>query len=251
VRGVELLSLHRADRRADRARQVRDLLRAELVGDVFQGGVLPDEGALMRRYACSRNALREALALLTREGLIERIPGAGTFASVRQQVNRHDHLQGLSEQLRGTSRVTVVPLEIRLGPAPTAVAGPLGLAPGEEVVYFERRLFLDGAPLSLWSSYLPARVGRGLLCLDLEQEFYDLIERHLGLQVGTGQVSMDAMVADHVTAPLLECPEGSPILHLTRFLRQDNGDPLELGFVYLRGDRIRFVSVLDRERVHS
>jgi DNA-binding GntR family transcriptional regulator len=59
------------------------------------------------------------------------------------------------------------------------------------------------------------------------------------------------MVADDVIAPLLECAEGSPILHLTRFLRQDNGDPLELGFVYLRGDRIRFVSELARERVHT
>lgn len=186
--------------------------------------------------------------MLAREGVIERIPGAGTFAVIKQHVNRHDTLIGLSEQLRVAGRVTVVPHEIRLMPASAAVGAGLNLDPGEEVVYFERRLFLDGEPLSLWSSYLPARLARDLLYLDLEQEFYHLVEAHLGLGVGAGQVAIDAMVADRLTAPLLACPEGSPLLHLTRSLRCDTGEPLELGFVYLRGDRIRFVSVLERPR---
>jgi GntR family transcriptional regulator len=243
---VQLVASHRTDRRADRARQVRELVRADLFSGVYGNRALPDEAELTARYGCTRNALREALSLLNREGLIERIPGAGTFATRRQQANRHNYLEGLSEQLAGTSRVTVVPMDIRVGPAPNPVARALSLAPGEEAVFFERRLFLDGAPLSVWASYLPARVARGLLCLNLEKEFYHLIENELGVTCGAGQVSVDAMVADPVIAGLLECQEGAPILHLTRLLCRQSGDPLELGFVHLRGDRIRFVSRLER-----
>ncbi len=142
---MQLLASHRTDRRTDRARQVRELVRAELFSGVFNSRALPDEAQLVARYGCSRNALREALAMLNREGLIERIPGAGTFATSQHEANRHDYLEGLSEQLNGTSRVHVVPMEIRLGPAPAAVASALCLG-GEDVVCFERRLFLDGAP---------------------------------------------------------------------------------------------------------
>ena len=71
-------------------------------------------------------------------------------------------------------------------------------------------LFLDGAPLSLWASYLPARVAGGLLCLDLEREFYYLMENELGVAFGSGQVSVDAMAADPVVAELLEYAEGAP-----------------------------------------
>jgi GntR family transcriptional regulator len=243
---MQLVATHRTDRRADRARQVRELLRADLFSDVYTTRALPDEAKLVARYGCSRNALREALGMLQGEGLIDRIPGAGTFATSRQQANRHDYLEGLSEQLAGTSRVAVVPMEIRLGPAPTAVACALCLTAGDEVVYFERRLFLDGTPLSVWASYLPANVAGGLLCADLEREFYQLVEHELGLAFGAGHVSVDAMVADSVIAGLLDCEEGAPVLHLTRLVRQQNGVPLELGFVHLRGDRIRFVSHLER-----
>lgn len=243
---MQLVASHRTDRRTDRARQVRELLRAELFSGAFSSRALPDEAELIARYGCSRNALREALGMLNREGLIERIPGAGTFATSRQEANRHDYLEGLSEQLDGNSRVKVVPMEIRLGPAPAAVTSALSLEPGADVVYFERRLFLDGTPLSLWASYLPAQVAGGLLCLDLDTDFYHLMENELGVAFGSGQVSVDAMVADEVVARLLDCDEGAPVLHLTRLVRQQSGEPIELGFVHLRGDRIRFVSRLER-----
>ena len=39
---------------------------------------------------------------------------------------------------------------------------------------------------------------------------------------------------------------GGAILFLERLLRQRSGRPLEFGFVYLRGDRIQFVSLVTR-----
>jgi GntR family transcriptional regulator len=243
---VTVISLQRNARRSDRARQVRDLLRTELFAGTYAGGVLPDETNLSERYSCSRNALREALALLTREGLIVRVPGAGTFASLRQLANRHDHLVALSEQLEETSRVSVQPLELRLAPAPEPVAYVLGLLPTEEVVYFERRLLLDDGPLSVWSSYLPADRAAGLLCADLQEDFYQLVERHLGIRIAKADLSVTAIVADPALAPLLGIAEGAPVIHITRVARQENGHTLELGYGYMRADRIRLVSELKR-----
>ena len=45
---------------------------------------LPSESELCTRYACSRQTVRSALALLTEEGLIERRQGSGSYLSSRQ-----------------------------------------------------------------------------------------------------------------------------------------------------------------------
>ncbi|MEV6859815.1 winged helix-turn-helix domain-containing protein [Streptosporangium subroseum] len=67
--------------RADRARQVADLLRGEIAHGRFGGGRLPLDAALAREFGTSRNTVRDALDLLRDEGLIERCPDVGTTVS--------------------------------------------------------------------------------------------------------------------------------------------------------------------------
>jgi DNA-binding FadR family transcriptional regulator len=50
----------------------------EILSGVHGWTLLPSEAELTIRFATSRNALRDALDLLRREGIVERVPGAGT-----------------------------------------------------------------------------------------------------------------------------------------------------------------------------
>jgi GntR family transcriptional regulator len=212
---------------------------------------LPSEAELARRFGCSRNVLREALDALRQEGLISRVPGVGTFSVVEKQLYGHDLLRSLAEQLDdGAQRIITSPLEARLMPAPLSVSLMLGLKPDEEVVFFERRLYLDGTPLSVWASYLPASIAGDLLDCELSEDFYKLLEEDLRLHLGVAEICIDALCADEALASLLESEVGGPILHLTRLMRQSDGEPLELGFVHLRGERIQFVHVLQRYLEH-
>ena len=57
-------------------------LRKELLGGVYHSGdALPTEQTLARSYACSRQTVRQAIALLENEGLIVRRQGSGTYAA--------------------------------------------------------------------------------------------------------------------------------------------------------------------------
>lgn len=58
--------------RADRARQVADVLRRQVLRAAFPGGVLPDGRALVAEFGVTRNAIRGALNILRGEGLIDR-----------------------------------------------------------------------------------------------------------------------------------------------------------------------------------
>lgn len=236
----------RLERRSDRARHVRDLLRMEIISGAYGTGGLPSESELILMFGATRNAVREALDLLRRDNLVERVPGLGTFVINAKAVNRHDQLMGLAEQLEDRSRVSVSLLHARLIPAPGPAARKLGVDAGEPVVFLERRLFLDDAPLSVWSSYLRADPAARLLGGDLNQDFYELVEHRLGIELGTCEFVTEAVAADRSIAELLHLQPGAPILHLERCTCDRAGRPFEFGFVWLRGDRIQFVSILER-----
>jgi GntR family transcriptional regulator len=87
--------------RADRARQVADLIRQELRDRGPHGGALPDERLLAGQFGATRNAVRDALDLLRREGLIERLPGVGTVPAQPKVPHGLARLMGLAEVLRG------------------------------------------------------------------------------------------------------------------------------------------------------
>lgn len=59
--------------------QVADRLRAQIYHHELQPGDAIDEMALCERYGISRTPLREALKVLSHEGLVELIPHKGSF----------------------------------------------------------------------------------------------------------------------------------------------------------------------------
>ncbi|WP_234380038.1 GntR family transcriptional regulator [Streptomyces sp. CMB-StM0423] len=154
--------------RADRARQLADLLRGQVLGGAYAGGVLPHESVLGADYGATRNTVRQVLDLLRSERLVVRVPGLGTVVVAEKYAHGLDRLQGLAETLHEHGRVTN---GIRTaGPvaAPACVAERLGAPEGGEVLYVERLRRLGGLPLSLDLTYLPMDIGVRLLGADLE-----------------------------------------------------------------------------------
>ncbi len=224
------------------------MLRARILAGVYGDRPLPSEERLAADFQASRNIIREVLNLLRLEGLVDRIPGAGTFAVSDKAVQSLDRLRGLAESLdTGCDRVVNRVLLAETMPATPIVAERLALRPGEPVVALERVRLLDGEPLSLDASYLPADIGTPLLELDLTRnDVFGLIERELGLPLGSAAVSIEAIVADDVVADLLRVRQGSPLLFFERLTYTDTGRPVDLEFVRYRGDRFSLSGRLHR-----
>ncbi|MGN7738209.1 FadR/GntR family transcriptional regulator [Ensifer sp. 22564] len=68
------------------AAKISAALRRELTEGVFRpGDRLPSESALTKEYSVSRTVVREAIAILRADGLVEARKGAGIFALETQQ----------------------------------------------------------------------------------------------------------------------------------------------------------------------
>ncbi|WGW11564.1 GntR family transcriptional regulator [Saxibacter everestensis] len=233
--------------RADRARVIADRLRQKVVGGAFASGVLPDEQVLAGEFEASRNAVREALRLLSAEGLVVRRPGLGTRVVARKFEHSLDRLAGLAETLTEQGTITNEVRTARLELPPPEVAARLGLVEGERALYLERLRTLAGQPLSLDLSYIVADIGIALLDEDLQsRDVFALIEETSGTSLGTAEVTVHAVNADVATASTLEIEPDAAVFQIDRLTRLADSRPVDLELIYLRGDRISLNSVLHR-----
>jgi len=62
------------------SRQIADTIRGRIAsGEYAHGGMLPSIMALAEEFGVTTNTVRKALGILRDEGLIESVPGYGTF----------------------------------------------------------------------------------------------------------------------------------------------------------------------------
>jgi GntR family transcriptional regulator len=224
--------------RADQARLVADVLRHQIHAGGYPDG-LPAEGELASEFFVSRNTVREALAALKAEGLIGRGPKVGTHVAIRKYDHDLDALVGLKATFKGYGEIHNVVRAAMAVAAPPAVANRLQLDRGEEVIFIERLRFLGDLPVSLDMTYLAPDIGAAVLANSLEtNDIFALIEEATGHRLGTAALAVEAVAADAHTAALLEVPDGAAVLLLERLTHLDDGRPVDLEYIRMRGDRI-------------
>ncbi|BBY84058.1 GntR family transcriptional regulator [Mycolicibacterium pulveris] len=224
--------------RADRARQVADVLRHQIHAGGYAGG-LPGEQDLAAEFFVSRNTIREALATLKNEGLIERGPKVGTHVAVRKYDHGLDRLVGLQETFKDYGEVHNQVRTVAHLAAPPAVARRLRLQPGESVVFVERLRYVSDLPLSLDQTYLAPDIGAEVLRHPLEHnDVFSLIEQVSGQRLGSATLALEAVSADPHSAATLQVPTGAALLMLERLTSLDDGRPVDLEYIRMRGDRI-------------
>lgn len=224
--------------RADRARRVADVLRQQIHAGAHPDG-LPAERELAAEFFVSRNTVREALTVLKNEGLIDRGPKVGTHVAQRKYDHGLDALLGLKETFKHLGEVRN---EVRAAmpvAAPPSVARKLLLEPGAPAVFIERLRYLGDLPLSLDLTYLAPDIGTDILRHPLEtNDLFALIEQVSGQRLGGASLALEAIPADAHSAATLQVPDGSPLLMLERLTSLDDGRPVDLEYIRMRGDRI-------------
>ncbi|MEX3654204.1 MULTISPECIES: GntR family transcriptional regulator [Mycolicibacterium] len=224
--------------RADQARQVADVLRHQIYEGTYDRA-LPAEAELAAEFFVSRNTIREALAVLKNEGLIDRGTKVGTHVAARKYDHGLDALVGLKETFKDYGDVRNEVRAVQQLSAPPAVARKLGLEPGTQVVFIERLRYLADLPVSLDLTYLAPDIGEQVIGHALESnDIFALIERVSGRRLGGASLALEAVSADPHTAAMLQVPAGSALLMSERLTSLDDGTPVDLEYIRMRGDRI-------------
>ena len=132
--------------------QVREYVRRLIEGEP-PGSVAPSERELVHRFGVARMTIRQAVDALVAEGVLERIPGKGTFiARPRRPISE---VVGLTEELRRRGQVCESEtLCARYELAGPSVARALGLPAGASVVHWKRLRSAGGRAICIDDAYL-------------------------------------------------------------------------------------------------
>ena len=229
--------------------QLKQILLSDLSDrELSPGDRLPGDHELCQTYRVSRTVVRQALAELETEGVIERVKGRGTFvAQPKTPEHLVQSLTGLYEDV--AARGSHLRSEVRrqeVVPADEQIAMLLELPPGSDVIVIERLRFVDDEPWVLATTYLPYDVAPGLLSDDLtDQSLYALLEHTYGVALTHGRRGVEAAVAHDNLAEALALEPGAPVLVL-RSTSNAGDRPVEVFVAYHRGDRSRFEVTLRR-----
>ncbi|MEA3119111.1 MAG: GntR family transcriptional regulator [Paraburkholderia sp.] len=230
--------------------QIREQLRAEIDQEILRSGQqLPPESALMKRYQVSRITVRQALAQLQADGLVFKVPGKGTFVSLRNVTQDINRLEGFAEAMerqgRGTANKVLSHTVIK---SEQAVAEKLGIAPGSYVTEIRRVRFVDEQPVSLDITYLSVEIGeylRGTEAL-AHRDIFSILEEDMNIRLRYADLEIVAISPDEETQRILEMKEASPLLKIERLTHNDQNEPVDFEYLYVRTDYLHYGLRLER-----
>ncbi|MFJ9854195.1 GntR family transcriptional regulator [Streptomyces sp. NPDC101150] len=224
------------------AQALKDAIKA---GEYGPGDRLPGENDLMAAHQVARMTARQALGVLQNEGVAEARKGAGVFVRDFQPLRRRG-IQRLAREQWGEGRsiwsadtgdreLVVDQVTVSEAAAPVAIAGVLGIEPDAPTCVRSRRFVLEGKPVLLATSFLPA----------------DLVTGSMVTQEDTGPGGIYARLAELGHAPVhfreevrcrmpsrgeadrLGLGMGTPVIIIVRTAYADGGRPVEVNEMIL------------------
>jgi GntR family transcriptional regulator len=218
-------------------RQIELALRQRLAA-MPPGERLPSDDELCREFGVSRMTARNAMQRLAEDGLVERIPGRGTFSAAAPSHRHADRLMAFSHEMARLGRVATSRLLDRdIRPSTGEQAALLGLRPTEPVVMVRRLRLADGEPIALETAVLVRRTADVVLAADLEHgSLHEALARAgLHLRRGNATITAEAPTAEDVR--LLGVARGAPLLVERRVISDGQGRPVEATESRYPGDR--------------
>lgn len=228
---------------------VESLARRIRSGEMAVGEQLPPERKMCDELGVSRMTVRQALAGLQDQGLIECRPGIGNFVSKPRVEQPVDVLVGFFDnmKLKGLEPSSrLLALETRL--AERSVAEPLHLTIGESVWFLHRLRLANSVPMVIERSFFPKLYCARLDEHDLEaRSVYAILAEHYDIVLQYAEQSLNATVARPQEAKLLDVSVGAPLILIERIGYDQKDRPVEYAKDLYRGDSFTFVSRTKRD----
>ena len=208
---------------------------------------IPPERVLCETYGVSRITIRHALQMLQDQGLVDRMPGRGTFVRAPKQkkmpILDMDYEASLAKSAPGTVRKLITSEEIL---PPEEIMQELRLLKSEQCLLIERLDILNNEPLSYDKGYIPlnlsAAIDADIIC---RVDFLHVWAKQEGLTISYIQSSTEALKANQIDSERLGVPVGFPVLLTTEIFYSAEGNALAAFITVYRGDLFKLVSTIE------
>jgi GntR family transcriptional regulator len=205
------------------------------------GNMLPPELDICQAYNVGRQTVRQAIARLVDEGLVERFAGRGTF--VREQP---DHIQffldrSFTQQMREMGRIPKSRLLSQQVGTVNMDVPSMQAYQGKPCMILERLRLGDSEPICHQTSTILSERCPGIEKQDFgSQSLYETLATRYQLMISRIDHVVRAVAADGYRANLLEVKEGTPLLFVGTTTYLEDGELIEYSASYYRADRYEY-----------
>jgi GntR family transcriptional regulator len=211
--------------------------------ELREGDMIPSENELQQIYGVSRATVRKAIELLVYEGFMEKKKGKGTFVKLRKIEEKLPLLKSFSEEMAGRNASKKV-ISVGYTKATQEVRVRLNLYPGDTVFSLKRLMIVDGTPLGVLHSYVPAKYKLSL-DEDYTKSLYRILEKK-GIRLGEADQIIEASMSTKEQTRHMGLRASFPILVIKRVAYSVNGEVVEYVKGVYHGDRYRYNCKLTR-----
>ena len=220
--------------------RIRDHFEAMIkTGALKTGRRLPPERVLAQEFSITRVTARRALLQLEAEGLIFREERRGWFVSpsrVRYDPTANTSFtESIAEQNRVAGTTVLATQKVR---ASTWQSSQLDCAVGDPIFVIERSRSVDGRAVLVEKIHIRAERCSNLLSFALDQSMTELMAREFGIIEHRAQIDMRPTALAEGPAKILGVATGTPGLYLSRTIRDQFNNVVELDEEFWRHDAI-------------
>jgi GntR family transcriptional regulator len=201
----------------------------ERIATMSAGDPLPSDAMLCREFSVSRMTARNAVQRLAQEGLVNRVPGRGTFVAEPPAHRQADNLLSFSEEMRRRGQAASADhVHVEVRPATDEEAKRLELADGDDVVVLRRLRLADQVPVADEVAVLPGRLAAAIEGADWRTASLHKLLVAAGVVPRAGRATITAQGATATDARRLEVRRNSALLVERRLILDADGRPVEL-----------------------
>jgi GntR family transcriptional regulator len=204
-----------------------------------EGQTFYSEGEIARMLGISKMPVRQAFQKLRSEGLLVISRGKRPVIGSGKVPWNFQQLRGFSEEMRRRGlqpSAKLISLE-RKRPE-SEVSQALRLHPDEEAYCLKRLRYVDGQPVAVVTSFLPAEVFPGIDKQDLEgQSLYQIFEQVYRRKLHWAEEVIGAAIANAEDAAFLQAAAGTAVLLIKETTYDTREVAIEYSVSVLHGDR--------------
>lgn len=224
--------------------RVADDLRSRIeAGELRPGDAIPPVSALITTYNVASPTVQRALRALKAAGLIESIPGKGTYVrSTARTISRSESFASPVSPGEKPAHGPSGRVEVSEVVPPDDVAELLGIGVEDPVVRRNRFMIEGGQVVEIARSYFPKDIADGTPLASagkLEGAVPTALKRLGYPPRSPAREWVDARMPMGDEARILQVPAGVPVFRILRLTKTDNDRPVEVLEMILPGHRYR------------
>jgi len=196
--------------------RVKDAIIKMITTEEFTNNKLPAESKLAKRFGVSIAIVREALLMLSTDGIVTKKQGSGNYfhLSALKGGLRLDQYRGFKLLLEQEGyTVTEKAYNLTQEEPEELIRNLLDMKPGEMAIHYERLIYADGNQAIHCSNWLPLKLFKEVPEIDdLQISLFDVFSEYLWMEIACGRMQFYPYIATSEDENTVGVKAGSPMI---------------------------------------